>query len=74
MRRSDVSARVLYALRLGPMTFVEVAKLVSIPNASAQQCLTKLLANGHVRVIGKKKMPLLGGRPRSPMNVYEVSK
>ncbi len=73
MRRSDVSARVFYALRSGPMTFVDVAKLVSIPNESARQCLTRLNKLGHVRVVGKKKMPchvMPGGRP---MNVYEVN-
>ena len=72
MRRSDVSGRVIAALRTGNMAVADVAKLVSIPNESARLCLAKLARQGRVRIVARKKgachtMP--SGQPR---NVYAL--
>jgi predicted ArsR family transcriptional regulator len=72
-RRNGVEGRVLAALKTGNMTALEVATLISVPHESARQCLARLLRNGVVRVIERKKCRSFGGvATGQPVCVFEM--
>jgi hypothetical protein len=67
-RRTDVSPRVLVALRIGPATAKEVAALISVPQSVASNSLKKLTRERLVRIAERRKLPCFGKVPSGQLD------
>ncbi len=72
-RHSDVSNRVIAALRIGPATNRELSKLLTISVEQAHSACKRLVDVGKVHIVGTRKHGRFGNAmPLRPMNVYAL--